>query len=151
MIMVRKATWHDLNGLSLLFNQYRVFYGQPWDIDAATRFLDFRLQKADSEIFVAENAQNSLVGFVQLYPLFSSVQLRPLWLLNDLFVEETSRGQRISKALILRAKELASATGACGILLETAKSNVIGNQLYVSTGFMPNENSNYYFWSQPDQ
>ena len=41
----------------------------------------------------------------------------------------------ILKLLIESAKELCIETKACGILLETDKTNEIGNQLYPSCGF----------------
>ena len=31
------------------------------------------------------------LGFTQLYPSFSSVRMRPIWVLNDLFVAEGGR------------------------------------------------------------
>ena len=69
-----------------------------------------------------------------------------MWLLNDLYVAPDFRGQGISKQLINRAKELARTTEACGILLETEKSNTIGNQLYPRTGFEL-ESNHFYFWT----
>ncbi len=52
-----------------------------------------------------------------------------MWLLNDLFVNPNFRGKGISVALIDEAKKLSTNTGSCGMLLEKAKSNLIGNQL----------------------
>ena len=68
-----------------------------------------------------------MTGFTQLYPLFSSTRMKRYWLLNDLFVNENHRGKGHSKALIESAKELCRETKACGILLETDKTNEIGN------------------------
>ncbi len=72
--------------------------------------------------------------------------MKRLWLLNDLFVAKEFRGQGISKLLIERAKQLAEQTHAAGLLLETEKTNEIGNQLYPSAGFNLEAN-NFYFWS----
>jgi len=90
-----------------------------------------------------------LTGFTQLYPLFSSTRMKRYWLLNDLFVNENHRGKGHSKALIEKAKELCIATNACGILLETDKTNEIGNQLYPNCGFEQYTHANFYEWTNP--
>ena len=142
----RKATIQDLPQLAELFDQYRVFYHKESDIPAAESFLKERLEKADSEIFVAER-EGDLVGFVQLYPLFSSTRMKRYWLLNDLFVNENYRGKGFSKELIEETKELAKSTDACGVLLETGKSNDVGNKLYPSCGFEIYDEVNFYEWT----
>ena len=73
--------------------------------------------------------------------------MQKLWLLNDLFVTQSSRGLGISKALIERAKQLVLDTNAAGMFLETEVSNDIGNSLYPSCGFTLNTASNFYEWS----
>jgi len=142
----RKATVQDLKQLSELFDQYRVFYHKTSNVQAAENFLKERIQNKDSEIFVAEN-EGGLVAFVQLYPLFSSTRMKRYWLLNDLYVNENYRGKGFSKELIEEAKELARSTDACGVLLETGKSNDIGNQLYPSCGFEIYDEVNFYEWT----
>jgi GNAT superfamily N-acetyltransferase len=146
MTIVRHATHLDLAQLTKLFDEYRVFYGKETDRKAAEAFLTQRLANADSIIFVAEEGA-TLKGFTQLYPLFSSVRMKKLWLLNDLYVNESYRGQGISIALIDEAKKLCRDTGACGMFLETAKSNDIGNKLYPKVGFELNADHNFYEWS----
>lgn len=142
----RKATAQDLKQLSELFDQYRVFYHKDSDPSAAENFLKERIEYKDSEIFVAEN-EGELVGFVQLYPLFSSTRMKRYWLLNDLYVNENHRGKGFSKELIEEAKALAKSTDACGVLLETGKSNDIGNKLYPSCGFEIYDEVNFYEWT----
>lgn len=142
----RKATLQDLNQLAQLFNQYRIFYHKDSDIPEAEIFLRERIKNQDSEIFVAEN-EGELVGFVQLYPLFSSTRMKRYWLLNDLFVSKNYRGKGFSKQLIEEAKEMAKSTHSAGILLETGKSNDIGNRLYPSCGFELYDEVNFYEWT----
>ncbi|MCD1116623.1 GNAT family N-acetyltransferase [Chryseobacterium turcicum] len=141
----RKATIQDVQQLAELFDQYRVFYHKDSDIHAAESFLKERIENGDSEIFVAES-EGQLVGFVQLYPLFSSTRMKRYWLLNDLYVNENYRGKGFSKELIEEAKQLATSTNASGILLETGKSNDIGNKLYPSCGFEIYDEVNFYEW-----
>ncbi len=142
----RKAEIKDLNNLSVLFDNYRIFYRKETDIESAKNFMKDRLSKNDSEIYVAETTEHQLVGFVHLYPLFSSVRMKKLWLLNDLFVNYDYRKQGISLGLIDKAKELVEKSGACGMYLETEKSNLVGNNLYPKAGFELNNDSNFYEW-----
>jgi ribosomal protein S18 acetylase RimI-like enzyme len=143
---ISEAKLNDIPNLVWLFDAYRVFYQKPSDKIMATTFLTERLEKQESVIFVAENQIQELVGFVQLYPLFSSTKMKKLWLLNDLYVAENQRGKGISIALIDACKQHCITTEACGLLLETAKTNIIGNNLYPKTGFELDENHNYYSW-----
>ena len=142
---IREARKSDLDQLSILFDAYRMFYGKESNIDISKNFLESRLSNKDSEIFICE-FNNILIGFVQLYPLFSSTRVSKYWLLNDLFVDSKYRGKGYSKLLIEKAKELVKDSNACGMMLETEKSNKIGNNLYPKTGFEKNDSSNFYEW-----
>ena len=142
---IRDAKTTDIIELTKLFNSYRMFYGKKSDLKAAEEFLICRIEKKDSKIFVCE-INDIIVGFVQLYPLFSSTRVSKYWLLNDLFIDEQQRGKGYSKLLIKEAKKLVLQSEACGMMLETEKSNKIGNKLYTSTGFKKNELCNFYEW-----
>lgn len=142
---IREVKTSDLDQLSILFNSYRIFYGKESNIDISKKFLESRISNKDSKMFICE-VNNILTGFVQLYPLFSSVRVSRYWLLNDLFIDSEFRGKGYSKLLIDRAKELVLESGACGMMLETKKSNKIGNSLYPKTGFKINDLSNFYEW-----
>jgi GNAT superfamily N-acetyltransferase len=143
---IRKINTKDIKNLSKLFDNYRVFYGKKSDLQGSERFLYERIKNNESEIFVAENNNEELVGFIQLYPIFSSTKMQKLWLLNDLFVEENQRGKGISVLLIEESKKLCIETNACGLILETAKSNEIGSKLYPKTGFSLDKEHNFYSW-----
>ncbi|HBR12615.1 MAG TPA: GNAT family N-acetyltransferase [Chryseobacterium sp.] len=142
---IRKANLQDLAQLSQLFDEYRTFYHKSSDRSAAQQFLSERLENNDSEIFVAEEG-GQLVGFTQLYPLFSSTRMKRYWLLNDLYVNPNFRGKGFSKALIERAKQLCRESDSCGMYLETGKENMIGNQLYPCVGFKKYDEVNFYEW-----
>jgi ribosomal protein S18 acetylase RimI-like enzyme len=144
-MQVREAKLSDLENLSDLFNSYRMFYGKKSDLKVAEEFLRSRIENKDSKIFVCD-INNELSGFVQLYPIFSSTRVSKYWLLNDLFVDNKKRGNGYSKLLIEKSKELVIESKACGMMLETEKSNDIGNMLYPSTGFKKNELCNFYEW-----
>jgi GNAT superfamily N-acetyltransferase len=145
-IEIFEAGTFDLEALSRLFDSYRQFYRQKADEEGARKFLAERMTQKDSVIYLAIDENGTAVGFVQLYPLFSSVGMKKTWLLNDLYVEKSLRGKGISRMLLDRCKELARETGANGLHLETEKINEIGIKLYPSAGFELNTTSNFYFW-----
>ena len=134
--IVRQAGPPDVDLVAPLFDAYRQFYRQPSDLALAREFLAERLDRQESVIFLAER-DGCAVGFVQLYPLFSSTAARPrrLWLLNDLFVAAAVRGGGVGRALLDRARRLAEETGAVGLELATARTNVGAQRLYQSLGY----------------
>lgn len=144
---IRKANITDLKALANLFNDYRVWYRKESDIDGARDFLSERIENNESVIYVASDKDGKLVGFTQLYPIFSSTRMKRLWLLNDLFIDENFRGRGLSKLLMNAAKELCRKTKACAVALETEKNNDIGNKLYPSVEFELNNDSNFYEWT----
>ncbi len=122
-----------LDDLAVLFDKYRRFYRQPSDLAAARRFLSDRLANNESVIFAAQLSEaDGLVGFTQLYPTFSSVRMRRVWTLNDLFVAESARGQGVARALMEAAQAFATSTGAAALELATERDNTTAQALYDS-------------------
>jgi GNAT superfamily N-acetyltransferase len=144
--MTKQATINNLGDLALLFDAYRQFYNKSSDIKAAEEFLESRIKNDESVIYLAFNEQEKAVGFVQLYPMFSSTRMKRFWILNDLFVTPEFRGKGFSRELIEEAKNLCRKTDACGMLLETSLQNDIGNSLYPSAGFQLRDDANFYEW-----
>lgn len=144
--MTKQATINNLGDLALLFDAYRQFYNKSSDIKAAEEFLESRIKNDESVIYLAFNEQEKAVGFVQLYPMFSSTRMKRFWILNDLFVSPEFRGKGFSRELIEEAKNLCRKTDACGMLLETSLQNDIGNSLYPSAGFQLRDDANFYEW-----
>jgi ribosomal protein S18 acetylase RimI-like enzyme len=134
--IVRQAGPGDVDAVAPLFDAYRQFYRQPSDPGLSRTFLAERLEREESVVFLAER-DGRAVGFVQLYPLFTSTADRPrrLWLLNDLFVAPEARGGGVGRALMDRARRLAEETGAAGLELATARTNAVAQRLYESLGY----------------
>ena len=143
---ISRVTLSDVEELNELFDGYRVFYEKESDKERSRVFLQERIENNESVIQISRNEDGIATGFVQLYPVFSSTRLKRLWLLNDLYVDSNFRGLGFSKALIEQAKELCRETEACGMVLETAKDNHVGNQLYPATGWTLDEDHNFYYW-----
>lgn len=144
-IDIKKATIAELDEVAFLFNAYRVWYHQSSDIKSATVFLRDRLMKNESTVFIGI-IENKVVGFVQLYAIFSSIGLKPAWLLNDLFVAEGARKQGVAKALLEAARNFGTEKGARFLLLQTSCDNYNAQSLYESNGWVKQTD---YFYELP--
>ena len=133
---IRRASEADLRIVANLFDGYRQFYGQPTDLPLAEAFLHDRFTHNDSAVFVAIDPHSGDgLGFVQLYPSFSSVAARRIWILNDLFVAPAARRSGVGRALLAAAREFGMSTGAKRIVLSTAVTNHQARALYESCGY----------------
>lgn len=139
-IAITRATLADLDAVAELFDAYRVFYGKWSDLTTAGAFLHERLANDESVILLARDTvgRNGL-GFTQLYPSFSSVAARRLWILNDLFVAESARRRGVARALMQSAREHALQTGAIRLTLQTERRNAQAQALYESLGYVRQE------------
>ncbi|UQZ35276.1 GNAT family N-acetyltransferase [Paenibacillus sp. PK3_47] len=136
---LERATLQDLELIAPLFDEYRVFYGQEPDLEAADQFLRDRLASGESAVFMAvtgEGEGRRAGGFAQLYPSFSSVTVQRLWILNDLYVCSGERRQGLGRLLLEGAGEFARFTGAKGVTLTTAAGNTEAQRLYESQGYV---------------
>jgi len=141
-----RASVEDLADLVPLFDAYRQFYRQPSNLRLAESFLRARLGDGDSEIFVARaDTTGQALGFVQLFPSFSSVSAQRVWILNDLFVAAGARSDGVGRALMERARDHAVETSAKGLLLSTQIDNRIAQSLYEDLGYVRDEHFYSYF------
>lgn len=134
MYSIRRATNADVAKLAPVFDEYRQFYQQASDVNAAAEYLTQRLQNKESVIWLCEGAQQ-LVGFTQLYPTFCSVAAARIYVLYDLFVRDNYRQQGIARLLLAAAKEFGLAEGVDRLELATAIDNVGAQALYQKLGW----------------
>jgi ribosomal protein S18 acetylase RimI-like enzyme len=142
---VTAVTATDLEALVPLFSAYLAFYQVPKPCEQVRAFLQARLVKADAQLFIARDGQGQAQGFVQMYTLQASLALASSWLLSDLYVLPTARRQGVAQTLMNAARDFAQASGACGLQLETAKSNLAGQALYEGLGYVRDERY-YGYW-----
>jgi len=140
---IRLAHIEDLPDLIPLFDGYRMFYRQVSDYVSAKKFLTKRINHNESIIYIAFIDENA-VGFMQLYPIFSSVSMQRMLLLNDLYIEKNYRGQGIGTALIDKAKERCRKNNFKGLTLQTETDNP-AQKLYESLEFKKDPDL-HYFW-----
>lgn len=143
-LQIVEVTEKHLGHLAPLFDAYRVFYKQKSNLAAAKQFLNERITKSESTIFLAYNQEGIAVGFVQLYPTFSSVSLQNFYILNDLYVKESERSKGIGKALLLKSIEFAHYKKSKGLALETVKDNP-AQKLYEHLGWKKDTEFLHYF------
>ncbi|MBS4210196.1 GNAT family N-acetyltransferase [Bacillus sp. FJAT-50079] len=130
-----QANQQDVEGVADLFDRYRQFYQQPASNTDAYRFIKERIVNGDSIIFVAKK-EMEYIGFVQLYPTYSSIAMKKAWILNDLYVVEKERRVGVAQQLLNLAMNLGQQTDAAYITLETAPMNSGAKQLYEKNGFV---------------
>lgn len=133
-LQIKRAFENDIAAIAPLFDAYRVFYKKETDLAAATKFLTDRVQKDESVVYLAE-LDGETVGFCQLYPIFSSANLKRTWLLNDLFVAEYARGKGVATSLLQTAKAFGIDTNAKWLLLQTAADNTTAQSVYEKNGW----------------
>lgn len=148
-IVIHTGTIEDLEALTILFDQYRIFYKQTSDIDSCREFLAIRMKLKESVIFIA-TYDDVVVGFTQLYPSFSSVTLQRSFILNDLYVLSEYRGKGIASALLEHSKEFTIHKGYKGLALETGKDNP-AQHLYERSGWIEEKKHLFYYWTAAPQ
>ncbi|QDT42585.1 TDP-fucosamine acetyltransferase [Gimesia alba] len=137
-ITVRQAVLADMDLLVPLFDSYRQFYGRTSDLAAAREFLSARFQHGESTLFLAFESETP-VGFMQLYPSFSSVSLARTFILNDLFVSPSGRRKGIGTQLLTAAIDYAKSLQAVRLSLATEITNETAQALYQSSGWKRDE------------
>ncbi|MCE9679501.1 GNAT family N-acetyltransferase [Shewanella sp. AS1] len=106
-MQIKIAIEEDLAPLAELFDEYRQSLGQPREFVKCYEFIQARLAENDSVILIAKQV-NQLIGFIQLYPSYSSRLLMPIWFFDDIYVVEKYRKLGIATQLVQKAKELAN-------------------------------------------
>lgn len=143
MEVIRAEAIH-LGDAAFLFDRYRQFYQQESNIEAGLKFLEDRIRNGESVVFLTY-ADNKPVGFMQLYPTFSSISIQGAWLLNDLYVEASHRKLGIGRALLDTASAFGMQSGAKYLMLQTGYDNILAQRLYESKGWKRDSDLFYRF------
>lgn len=143
MLETRLLNSTDLQTTSVLFDEYRQFYGQESDLKATKKFLSERFNRHDSFLIGAFD-DSKQIGFEQLYPSFSTIFMKRKLILNDLFVSESSRRSGTATALLKAAKTLAIDTDTYFLVLATQLTNSSARTLYKQSGWIEEQEFIYY-------
>ena len=141
----RQATIQDLPKIVPIFDSYREYFGQQKDPVMMEQFLFDKFEHFESFIFIAQ-LQGEVVGFAQLYPVFSSLTLQRVWLLKDFFIEEEFRGGGVGTLLFATVKEFTLLTKSKGIELSVEHTNKKAWNFWEKKGFKMDQEFRYYFY-----
>lgn len=133
---IRQATIVDIEKLAPLFDGYRQFYGKSSDLALARAFISERMKHNESVLFLALDHDGRALGFTQLYPSFSSVSARRIYVLNDLFVIPQSRSRGVAKSLLAASAAFGRQENAAYLTLSTAVDNHAAQALYEAQGWV---------------
>ncbi|ENZ8427108.1 TPA: N-acetyltransferase family protein [Klebsiella aerogenes] len=142
---IYQAQPQDVDTVLPLYLAYRRFYQVEENLVQAREFILKRLQLNESVIFFAE-MDGKAVGFTQLYPLFCSLEMKRIWLLYDLYVDESARQHGVAQQLIARAEQLAKESDSAFIMLSTATDNTKAQALYERSGFV--RDTDFYVYNK---
>ena len=126
--------------IGVLFDLYRQFYKYESNLIESTNYIKDRINNNESTIFIAISDANEVIGFVQLYETFGSLDLGKIVILYDLYVKEDHRKNNIGRKLMIKSHEYAKKINAKRIQLSTAIDNYIGQSLYESLGYVKDDN-----------
>lgn len=132
-LLISRATSSDIDELVPLIELYRAFYKQPVN-EGTHQYVTDRITRDEAVVFIGR-IDGTAVGFTMIYPTFSTVALREIWLLNDLYVDESARGHGVATKLMETAEQAARDAGAARIWLRTANDNTPAQALYESRGW----------------
>ena len=118
MIKIFKAEQWNLETLLPLFEEYRLSQGMTENPERTLTFLSNRIRFSESIFFLALDQSQQALGFIQLYPRLSSLQLQRYWQLTDIFVRHSNQSNDIYTALIAKAKEFVSYTQSTRLVVE---------------------------------
>lgn len=117
-----KAEQWNIEVLLPLFEHYRLANGMTENPDRTLTFLTNRIRFNESLFFIAVNAQDEAVGFIQLYPRLSSLQLQRYWQLTDIYVMDCTQKTEIYAALISKAKDFVLYTQSNRLVAELGQA-----------------------------
>jgi ribosomal protein S18 acetylase RimI-like enzyme len=124
--------------------EYRKFCGFNVSTKGTKDFFKNIHKENKAATLIAISEEDEVMGFVNLYPSYSTLSLRKIWILNDLGVSSKFRRLGVAQALIKKSIEFAKETDAIRIELKTAKNNLNAQMLYSEIGFQTDKDNVYY-------
>ncbi|WP_409299857.1 GNAT family N-acetyltransferase [Peribacillus sp. SCS-155] len=140
-ITIRAVTKEDINKLRpLMINYIADFYQRPCPEEKELeKFIVHLIEHPrEGKQFVAER-NGSLIGFATLYFTYSTLQLKRAAIMNDLFVGEEYRGEKVGEKLFNACLEYIRMNGFAYMSWETARDNIPAQAFYRKMGGHPSE------------
>ncbi len=134
-LSITMASRADVPDLARLFDAYRCFYEQPTDLAGAEAYVAGEVEGGRTQFFIARLSDGAAAGFLHLIPGSNTLAMRPMWFVEDLFVDPAARRKGVAKALMQQAERFARETGAERLTLATANDNYAAQALYKELGY----------------
>jgi GNAT superfamily N-acetyltransferase len=133
--VVRPSTVEDLPDLLPLLRGYGAFYGAHPDDEALLGMARaFCEGTGGGSQLVARAQSGDLVGFATVLWSWDTTTGSPLAVMEDLFVDDQTRGRGVGRALLEACAGLARGRGYRALAWETAPDNARAQHLYDATG-----------------
>ena len=132
--MIRRLNESDIVQILPLFKAYLDFYQVKSDLVEIETFLLQRFSQ-DEIIVFGECTNQELKSFALLYPSFSSLSMKPILNLNDLYVSVLHQRQGLAEKMIKHITLWGKKNGYCRISLKTQHSNLAAQALYKKLGW----------------
>ena len=140
-LKIIRAKKNHIESVSILFNLYRQFYKYEKNLNDSQKYIYQRIINNESIIFICTK-NDKILGFVQLYETFDSLNLDKKLILYDLYVLEKYRKLGIGRKLMNKSKDFAINNNFSRIELSTAKDNYNAQKLYESLDYI--RDNEYY-------
>jgi ribosomal protein S18 acetylase RimI-like enzyme len=143
-LIVQELSKKYIDQFVIVVDEYRKFCGFDSSPDGTKEFF-LQLQIEHKAVAsIAPNENDQVMGFANLYPSYSTLALKKIWILNDLGVSCNFRRLGVAQALLKKATEFAKKSGAIRIELKTEKANSNAQELYFKIGFKIDQDNIYY-------
>lgn len=133
---IKNCSEADVPTLSILFDEYRMFYGYESDIEESRKFLSRNLGHNVSSIFMLSDDVHGPCGIAQIYPAICSLEMKEYFYFSDLYIRQNARRNGYGRKLILHIIEFCKSKNAVRLSLDTASINHSAQSLYKSLGFI---------------
>lgn len=135
-MQIRPVTKEDVHQLTRLMIDYVIGHYHQDGIEAPqvqAHILHLLENPSEGVQFVAD-MDGTIAGFATLYFSYSTLRLKRIVILNDLFVDERVRGQHVGEALFQHVRQYAEAGDFAFLQWETTKENHVAQRLYEKMG-----------------
>jgi len=134
-ITIREAVPQDVGLILSFIRKKAAFDEMPHSVEATEKKLQSELFGPQPRAFVLfAEVSGQVVGFAIYFLTFSSFMARPGIWLDDLFVDESARGQGAGKVLLAHLAKLAEKRGYGRVEWVTAAHNAKGLAFYQRNG-----------------
>ena len=142
-IKIINLTYDFIDEFAVLMDEYRVFYGKQSNFNESKQYVSHLLKDKKVIFLMAITGDKRSIGFCTLFQSYSSVQVKKIFILNDLYVHKNHRHHGYGTKLLDAAITLAKREKVKFLKLETAKDNVTAQSVYEKHGWKLSEFLSY--------